>query len=89
MCENFYARGDGTFVYFFKEGVGISCLSKCPLACAWFVDEVDMLLVGAGLERKQLHVDKRLQVNRAKQLKMYRVWIQAKYTRTGALGVGR
>lgn len=46
--------------------------------CCW-VGEVDGLMCGAGLEREQLHVDRRLQVNRGKQVKMYRVWIQAKY----------
>lgn len=41
-----------------------------------------MLLRSAGLKQEQLHVDTRLQVNRVKQLKMYRVWIQAKYVKT-------
>ncbi len=45
------------------------------------VDEVQSLLCGAGLQQEQLHVDRRLQVNRGKLLKMYRVWIQAKYTK--------
>ena len=33
----------------------------------------------AGLGKEQLLTDQRLQVNRGKQLKMYRVWIQGKF----------
>ena len=58
--------------------------SKCSiddsvLCFVFSAEEVDALFVSSGLVQEQLHVDRRLQVNRGRQLKMYRVWIQAKY----------
>jgi len=42
-------------------------------------EEVKDIFTSAGLVEEQNLVDRRLQVNRAKQVKMYRVWIQGKY----------
>ena len=42
-------------------------------------EEIDNIFKECGLVKIQNIEDKRLQVNRGKQLKMYRVWIQAKY----------
>jgi hypothetical protein len=42
-------------------------------------EEIDSIFTNSGLLKEQNIADKRLQINRGKQLKMYRVWIQAKY----------
>eukprot|EP00731_Ephydatia_muelleri_P007969 Em0004g307a len=47
-------------------------------------EDVSNMLTRAGLTKEQLYVDRRLQVNRGRQLRMYRVWIQAKFRKPRA-----
>ncbi|PHH91045.1 hypothetical protein CDD83_1884 [Cordyceps sp. RAO-2017] len=70
--ENFYIRGDGTRVYFFDRD---------QLAGIW--SGVDAANGDAAETRKfeteSLGIDRRLLVNRAKKIKMYRCWIQGRF----------
>jgi tRNAThr (cytosine32-N3)-methyltransferase len=69
--ENFYIRGDGTRVYFFE---------KDELIKIWTGKGTEDAGEGStGFEVVNLGVDRRLLVNRAKQLKMYRCWMQGRF----------
>lgn len=73
--ENFYIRGDGTRVYFFEIE---------ELASIWKgeLGEADGGEVGVDTPRfeiEALDADRRMLVNRAKKLKMYRCWLQGRF----------
>ncbi|OHE95895.1 methyltransferase [Colletotrichum orchidophilum] len=73
LDENFYVRGDGTRVYFFEK------------------EELERIWSGKTLQPAEdakaefnvddLGVDRRMLVNRARKLKMYRCWMQGRFTK--------
>ncbi|EGO22485.1 hypothetical protein SERLADRAFT_350627, partial [Serpula lacrymans var. lacrymans S7.9] len=68
LDDNFYIRGDKTRVYFFEIDVHpnlLHPLAHCPPHPLFAIE--------------QLGIDRRLLVNRKRQLKMYRVWMQGKF----------
>ncbi|OAA52050.1 hypothetical protein NOR_00643 [Metarhizium rileyi] len=74
--ENFYIRGDGTRVYFFDQDELAKIWSG--EAFANDPDHADM----PKFEIENLGVDRRLLVNRAEKLKMYRCWLQGRFRKT-------
>ncbi|KAH7105902.1 methyltransferase [Auriculariales sp. MPI-PUGE-AT-0066] len=66
--DNFYIRGDKTRVYFFE----LEELEK--MFCATHPETGEQMFAVANLG-----VDRRLLVNRKRQLKMYRVWMQGRF----------
>jgi len=63
--------------------VGENYYSRGDGTLVYFFDEeeIESIFKSAGLTKEQIWVDRRLQVNRAKRLKMYRIWIQAIFTK--------
>jgi tRNAThr (cytosine32-N3)-methyltransferase len=77
--ENFYIRGDGTRVYFFE---------KEELAKIWSGKADDAQAEQPGFKIIDLGVDRRLLVNRAKELKMYRCWMQGRFRKANTPSPG-
>lgn len=86
--ENFYVRGDGTRVYFFDQDELIKIWTGHTRTAGTSGDEgidaeKDEENVVTGFELLDMGADRRLLVNRAKQLKMYRCWMQGRFRKTG------
>jgi tRNAThr (cytosine32-N3)-methyltransferase len=85
--ENFYIRGDGTRVYFFeKDELADIWSGKTFLADEAEANAEEDKATADGtapftscFEIEDLGVDRRLLVNRAKKLKMYRCWMQGRF----------
>ena len=89
--ENFYIRGDGTRVYFFEKDELTEIWGGKPKTTSEASEaseepsgpsDVEGLQPTPAFEIEELGVDRRLLVNRAKQLKMYRCWIQGRFRKT-------
>jgi tRNAThr (cytosine32-N3)-methyltransferase len=84
LGENFYVRGDGTRVYFFEEEELRQIWSGQVREAMKEVlqgeeTEASTLEPPKAFEILKLGTDRRLLVNRQKQLKMYRCWMQGRF----------
>lgn len=81
--ENFYVRGDGTRVYFFEKEELISIWTGRSDVASFSLPSSMVRTESSeeptGFDLVDMGVDRRLLVNRAKQLKMYRCWMQGRF----------
>ncbi|RKF80501.1 tRNA-methyltransferase [Golovinomyces cichoracearum] len=80
LDENFYIRGDGTRVYFFEQDELARIWTK---SCNSYEKDNENDFKPDCFQVVNVGIDRRLLVNRAKQLKMYRCWIQASFRKPG------
>ncbi|KAL7797450.1 S-adenosyl-L-methionine-dependent methyltransferase [Trichoderma ceciliae] len=71
--ENFYIRGDGTRVYFFDRDELAGIWSGADSTENTEESDVPRFMI------EKLGVDRRLLVNRAEKIKMYRCWLQGRF----------
>ena len=64
-----------------QQTTPVSPVLPCETRSCPSPEELRHIFTAAGLEEVQNLVDRRLQVNRGRQIKMYRVWNQCKYRR--------
>ncbi|KAJ5808817.1 hypothetical protein N7474_010086 [Penicillium riverlandense] len=82
MGENFYARGDGTRVYFFDQDQLVKMWSQWTPEKG--LPDDDAPSAGDGVfDVLHMGADRRLIVNRQSKLKMYRCWMQGHFRKHG------